>query len=133
VVSFLQASPPQPCMYFSPLPLRATSPAHRIPLDFITLTIFGQQYQSCNSSLCSFSHYQVQRTSAASYSGIPSACALNFNAVVLKMWVAILSRVASNLHTLACFYRTWSQAGRSARTFEYCPEGESVFHLLPLI
>ena len=76
MVSFLQASPPQPCTYFSPLPIRATSPAHCIPLDFITLTIFGQQYQSCSSSLCSFSQYQVQTPSAASYSRTPSACAL---------------------------------------------------------
>jgi hypothetical protein len=76
VDSFLQASPPQLCTYFSPFPIRATSPAHRIPLDFITLTIYGQQYQSFSSSLCSFSQYQIQTPSAASYSRTPSACAL---------------------------------------------------------
>jgi len=40
-------------------PIRATCPAHPILLDFITRTIFGEQYRSLSSSLCSFLHSLV--------------------------------------------------------------------------
>ena len=40
-------------------PIRATCPTHFILLDFITRTIFGEQYRSLSSSLCSFLHSPV--------------------------------------------------------------------------
>ena len=42
-----------------PYPIRATCPAHLIFLDFITRTVFGEQYRSLRSSLCSFLHSPV--------------------------------------------------------------------------
>ena len=41
------------------LPTRATCPAHLILLDFITRTIFGEQYKSFRSSLCNLLHSSV--------------------------------------------------------------------------
>ena len=44
---------------YTPLPIRATFPAHLILLDFITLTIMGEEYTSLSSPLCSFLHSPV--------------------------------------------------------------------------
>ena len=41
-------------------PIRATSPAHLILFDFITRRIYGEQYRSLSSSLCSFLHSRVK-------------------------------------------------------------------------
>ena len=40
-------------------PIRATCPAHLIPLDFISRTILGEEYRSFSSSLCNLLHSPV--------------------------------------------------------------------------
>jgi hypothetical protein len=46
---------------YAPLlsPLRATCPVHFIPLDLITRAIFGDEYRSLSSSLCSLLYSPV--------------------------------------------------------------------------
>jgi hypothetical protein len=57
--SHLRLGLPHQTLY-TPLlsPIRATCRAHSI-LDFITLTVAGEEYRSVSSSLCSFLHYPV--------------------------------------------------------------------------
>ena len=53
-----QVSPPKPYTHLLS-PTRATCPTHPILLDFVTGTIFGEQYRSLSSSLCNFLHSPV--------------------------------------------------------------------------
>ena len=57
--SFSPRFPHQNPVYTSALPIRATCPAHLIILKFITRKIWGEQYRSLSSSLCSFLYSPV--------------------------------------------------------------------------
>jgi hypothetical protein len=55
VVSSSNASPPRTCIHLSSPP----RPAHLVILEFNSRMIFGEQYKSLSSSLCSFHHSLV--------------------------------------------------------------------------
>jgi len=61
VVSYPQVSPPKP--FIRLYPICATWPAYLILLDFITLKILDEEYNSLSSSLCSFLHSLLPRPS----------------------------------------------------------------------
>jgi hypothetical protein len=71
--------PHQNPVYTSSLPHTCYTPTHLILLELITQTIFGEQYRSLSSSLCSFLHSPVTlsllgpKISLAPYSQTPSA------------------------------------------------------------
>ena len=66
------------CLFPSGFLVGATYPAHLILLDFVTRTIFGEQYRSLSYSLCSFLHSPVTSSllcpmfSSTPYSQTPS-------------------------------------------------------------
>ena len=58
-VSFHQASAPKPCMHHSSPPHVLHAPTHFILLNLIIWIIFGEEYRSWSSSICSFLHSPV--------------------------------------------------------------------------
>ena len=57
--SIFSGFPTKKPAHVSHLPIRASCPAHLILLDFITRTIFGEQYRSLSSALCTFLYSSV--------------------------------------------------------------------------
>jgi hypothetical protein len=58
VVAFPQVSPPKSCMHLS-FPHTCYMPARLILLDLVSRIIFGDEYRSLSSSLCSLLHSPV--------------------------------------------------------------------------
>ena len=59
VVFFPQVSPPKHCMHHSSSPYKLHAPAHLILLDLIIQIIFGEEFRSFSSYLCSLFHSPV--------------------------------------------------------------------------
>jgi len=91
VVSFPQVSPSKPLIHFSPPTIRATCPAHLI-LDFITRTIFGEEYRSLIYSLCIFLQSPISA---------PLLCT-NIFLSKCHLYQIYLNIVYTNSHTQAC-------------------------------
>jgi len=77
---------------YTPLfPIRATCPAHLILLDLITRTMFGEQYRSLSSFLCSFLHSPV--TSSLLGTNIPLSTLLS-NTLSLRSFLSVSDQVS---------------------------------------
>jgi len=65
-------------------PIRATCPAHLILLDFITRTIWGEEYKSRSSTLCNLLHSPV--TSSLHFIHYQLLYLLNYSMVQSPSW-----------------------------------------------
>ena len=86
------------------LPIRATCPAHLIVLDFITRTIFGEEYRSLSSSLCNLLHSPV--TSSLLGPNNTGTCLLNFGLDVLTL--ILIDTCINRLRKPSVNLFTWS-------------------------
>ena len=71
-------------------PIRATFPAHPILFDLITRIMFGEEYRSLSSSLCSFLHSPV--TSSLLSSNI-SSLPFSLNTLSLRSSLIVSDQV----------------------------------------
>ena len=99
--------PPKPCTLLSPI--RATCPSYLIRLDFITRSIFGEQYRSFSSSLCNLLHSPFT-SSLLGPNILLNTLFSNTSAYVLP------SMSATKFHT----HRRWSPGFENYKCRRYC-------------
>jgi hypothetical protein len=108
----------------SSLPIRATCPAHLIPLDLITQIVDGEEQKTLSSSLRSFLQSPVILPQLGPnillryYSRTPSACAPP------SMWATKFhTRIKQQSHSsVYCNFHTfWQQTGRQRSQYRMVP------------
>ena len=107
--------PRKTCLFYLSHPyIRATCPTHLIILDFISRTIFGEQYRSLSSSLCNFLHSPVT----------PSLLAPN---ILLNTLFSNTLSLCSSLNVSDQVLHPYKTTGKIIvlyifpHTFQYCP------------
>jgi len=104
--------PHQNPVHAPPLPIRATSPANLILLDFITRKILDEEYRLLSSSLCIFLHSPV--TSSQLFSNILSLCpsfiVSDQVSHPFKKQTKLLSRVSQSLNFWIANWKTKDSA-----------------------
>ena len=86
-------------------PIRATCPVHLILLDFITLTILGEEYKPFNSSLCNLLHSPV--TSSFLGPNILLKLLQYRNYKYYTFWVCVCSLGYPPCNAHAPYYHPW--------------------------
>jgi len=81
--------------------IRATFPAHLIPMDFITRTLLGEQYRSFSSSLCSFLHSPVTSSLLffVCFPGVTTHCDCIFHSPVVGFSLLVFEVARSHTTT----------------------------------
>ena len=109
MASFPQASPPKPCIHFFFLLFVLHDPVITISFYLITRTIFGKEYRSLSSSLCSFLY--VPPRSSKLFSNTLKTCLLfsYFGGKLCKSETASEEADCINIQGLRTERKGWSR------------------------
>ena len=120
--SFLQISPPKPCMH--PSLTRATCSAHLIPFDWITIMITGEQYRSLSSLLYSLLHNPVISSLLGRNILLSTLFSSSLTAYVPpSLWERpSFTPTQINRQTLLLYISTFKLLGSKLQDREFCTE-----------